>query len=392
MSSLRDKRDTRGRLGRRVAFAAAVVSVASLAIAGTAIAGQDPLKGGSVAIQLQGSKALKLSPASLSLPITGGAVDPIDGSGSVTTTGALKAKHGGRKVKVKIIGLTFGPNGAPGSIAAKIGKKKVARFGALAGGTTTRDGWGAKIENVTATLASKGAAALNRAFNPKGGKGAKSAAKGGVRAGAPLGSVTATTVPRTVEVLPGGTTTLVTDMSLVTKLQAHCVDALTGGVTAIPPATLNLLTATFTFPNVGGTIAPDFSDGRLITAGGQLIKKKTTPLITPSACTSADPPEGTSVTQTDFETDFALNAFSAQAITPTGPLGLGAVGELHLDQGTVSIDPDTKDITVSDVPITLAFLAAQVLNTVFPNESGDPSNDFQQGDPVGTLSITAKAR
>jgi hypothetical protein len=380
-------------MGRRAAFAATLASLAWLTIAGTALAGQDPLKGGSVAIQLQGSKALKLSPGSLSLPITGGAVDPIDGSGTVNTTGAFKAKHGGRKVKVKIISLTFGASGAPGSIAAKIGKKKVARFGALAGGTTTRDGWGAKIQNVTATLASKGAAALNRAFNPKGGKkGAKSAAKKGVKAGVPLGSVTATTVPRTVEVLPGGTTTLVTDMSLVTKLQAHCVDALTGGVTAIPPATLNLLTATFTFPNVGGTIAPDLSDGRLITAGGQVIKKKTTPLITPNACNTADPPEGTQVLQTDFETDFALNAFSAQAVTPTGPLGLGAVGELHLDQGTASVDPDTKDITINDVPVTLAFLAAQVLNTVFPNESGDPSNDFQQGDPVGTLSITAKAR
>jgi hypothetical protein len=383
-------------MGRPAALAAVLGCVACLAIVATAMAGQDPLKGGSVAIQLQGSKALKLSPASLSLPITGGAVDPIDGSGSVTTAGAFKAKHGGRKVKVKITGLTFGANGAPGTIAAKIGKKKVARFGALAGGTTTRDGWGAKIDNVTATLASKGASALNTAFNPKGGKGAKSAAKGGVRAGAPLGSVTATTVPQTVEVLPGGETDLVADMAFVNKLRTHCVDALyvvDPGVSAIPPATLNLLSSTFTFPVVGGTIAPDLSDGRLITSGGQLIKKNNSP-INPdaSACSAADPPFGTSVTQTDFETDFALNAFSAQAVTPSGPLGLGAVGELHLDQGTASVDPNTKDITISNVPLTLAFLAAQVLNTVFPNVSGDPANDFQQGDPVGTLSITAKAR
>jgi hypothetical protein len=82
-----------------------------LALSGVALAGQDQLKGGSVVIQLQSSRGLKLKPAGLTLPITGGAVDPINGSGTVQVTGGFQAKRGKGKTKVKLTSLTLGANG-----------------------------------------------------------------------------------------------------------------------------------------------------------------------------------------------------------------------------------------------------------------------------------------
>jgi hypothetical protein len=46
-------------------------------------------------------------------------------------------------------------------------------------------------------------------------------------------------------------------------------------------------------------------------------------------------------------------------------------------------------VTLTDVPVTFAFLTASTLGLVFPNVSGDPSNDFAAGDPLGTVSLTA---
>ncbi len=185
MPSLRDKHKNASLRGLT---AAVLATLALVAIAGSAMAGQDQLKGGSVVLQLQGSRALKLKPTTLNLAITGGAIDPIDGSGTVQVSGGFKAKRGKRKAKVTITSFTFGANGGPGNIAAKVGKRKVGSFGTLAGGTVTRDGWGARIENVSASLAGKGAKALNRAFSGRKHKGAKKSGGGKVKAGQPLGT------------------------------------------------------------------------------------------------------------------------------------------------------------------------------------------------------------
>src|SRR5690349_12137531 len=148
--------------------------------AAPAPAAQDKLKGGWVVMQLRGSKGLKLKPSTLTLQISGGAIDPVDGSGTANTSGAIKARKGKEKAKIKITSVTFGANGGAGSISAKIGKRKVGSFGKLAGGSVTRDGWGAAIAGVDAKLSSKGAKALG--FK-------------GVKGGQRLGSVSATTVP-----------------------------------------------------------------------------------------------------------------------------------------------------------------------------------------------------
>src|SRR5262245_28473001 len=194
---------------RRTAVGLTLVALAlaaGLFGASAALAGTDPLSSSSsVVLQLQSSHGLKLKPRSLTLPVaTGSGLDPTTGAGSILTNGGFKAMQGGRKTKVKITQVTLGANGGPGSMDAKVGKRKVKGFGKLSGGTLTRNGWGANLDGVTAKLGKKGANALKQALVP--GKSAKkaSAAAGGIKAGQPLGTASVSAVPTTVEVLPGG--------------------------------------------------------------------------------------------------------------------------------------------------------------------------------------------
>lgn len=158
--------DKRTYARRRGAIAAVVALAGLLALSGTATAGQDELKGGSVVFQLQNSRGLKLKPKSLTMRITGGAVDPVDGSGTVQVRGGFKAKRGNGKAAVQVTTLTLGANGGRGSITAKVGKDFVGNFATLSSGTVARSGWGATISSIRATIAGKGAKALNNAFSP----------------------------------------------------------------------------------------------------------------------------------------------------------------------------------------------------------------------------------
>src|SRR5690349_24309736 len=98
MTAVRDKRVRR----RSAAIAAVVAIVCGLVLSATAMAAQDELKGGSVVLQLQNGRGIKISPKHLSMPISGGAVDPVDGSGTVQVNGGFKARRGKGKAKVKI--------------------------------------------------------------------------------------------------------------------------------------------------------------------------------------------------------------------------------------------------------------------------------------------------
>jgi hypothetical protein len=388
MSSLRDKRERAGRCGLAVVL---LVSVALLAISSSAFAGPDDLKGGSVLMQLQGSRGLKLKPGTLTLSITGGAIDPVDGSGTAQVSGSFKAKRGKGKAKVKILSLTLGANGGQGTILAKVGKDFVSNFGTLRGGTVTRDGWGAKIENVSASIAGKGAKALNSAFSPRKGKGASKSAGGRVKAGQPLGKIVSmTTVPLSVEVVPGtGSMTLTTDLggAFASKLPNHCISLM--GVTAIAPAVMELLPpGAFTFPVAGGSASPDFNAGELLTAGGQTITKDNG-LGTPGACSSAAPPVGTKLLSTDLSVAFSQNQLKAIATLPSGTsLPRAPLADIDFSTGTRSVDPNTKTLSVTGATVKLASLAAPLLNQTFPRATTNASDDFAPGDVIGTIDIT----
>jgi hypothetical protein len=384
-----EARDNRTGVLRHGAIAVAAAVVAGGVLASSAIATQDRLKGGSVVMQLRGSHGLKLKPSTLTLPITGGAIDPLDGSGTANVTGAIKARKGKVRAKVKITSVSFGANGGPGRISAKIDKHK-ASFGTLTGGSVARDGWGASITGVGAKLSGRGAKALD--FR-------------GVKAGRALGTVSATTVPATVAVVPGsGDMILSTSATgpFVSKLSSHCIDPLPTatppGVAPIAPAkTTDLLGTTYDFPVSGGAVAPDTSDGELITAGGQAITKNTSalgpPLGNPAACASAAPPVGTALVSTNIGVDFAHNYLNSDALLPTGFTMRAPLADVDFSTGSRSVDPNTKALTITGATASLSYLAALTLNQFFPTESGDPNDDFAQGDLIGTVSVTgAKLR
>jgi hypothetical protein len=368
-----------------------------LAFSGTAIAGPDDLKGGSVVIQLQNSGGLKLKPKALTLPIASGSVDPVDGSGTVQVIGGFKAKRGKAKVAVKITALTLGANGGRGSITAKVNKDFVPNFGTLTGGTVARAGWGATISNIKATLAGKGAKALSKALSGKKGKGAKKSAGRKVKAGLPLGTiVSVTTDPSAVEVVPGtGELVLHTQAvppgPFVSKLSQHCIDPVLGtpaGVTPIAPATTSGVGgADYHFPVAGGSAAPDFSAGEVITAGGQTLTKNSSPL-NPSGCSNG-PPVGTNLQSTDISVAFGLGTLQSIPTLPGGTtLPRAPLATIDFSTGSRSVDPNTKILTVTGAEVKLAALAAPLLNATFPNESTDPSNDFATGDLIGTIDLT----
>jgi hypothetical protein len=377
---------------RRRGGAIAVIGLAMLfAFSGTAVAGQDELKGGSVALRLQNSGGMKLKPKSLTPAITGGAVDPVDGSGTVQLNGAFNARRGKGKTKVRITTLNLGANGGQGSVIAKVGKEFVSNFASLSGGTVVRAGWGATISDIRMSIAGRGAKALTKALSPKKGKGAKKSGGGKVKAGKPLGTIVSlTTDPRSVEVVPGtGTLTLHTDLggAFASKLPQHCIEPLSGGVAPIAPATQNL--ADFDFPVTLGSAAPDFSAGEVVTGGGQTITKNSTPVLTPAACGSANPPNGTALVSTDLSVAFDVNSVRSIPTLPTGTtLPRAPLATVDFSTGSRSVDPNTKTLTVTGATIKLSDLAAPLLNQTFPTESGDSSDDFARGDVIGTIDLT----
>jgi hypothetical protein len=395
MPRVRDKRED---FRRRGAIAGTVALAGLLALAGSATAGPDELKGGSAVLQLKNARGLKLKPKGLTLPISGGAVDPISGGGTVQVSGGFRAKRGKGKAKVRITRLTLGANGGRGSVAAKVGKRSVGSFATLTGGTVARNGFGATISNIRATIARKGAQALNRAFSPKKRKGARKSARGGVKAGQPLGTIVSlTTDPRSIEVVPGTGELILETQALppgpfVSKLSPHCIDPLpTGsppGVAPIPPATTDLAGTTYTFPVSGGSAAPDFTAGEVITAGGQtLTKNQSIDPLFPDSCDSAAPPVGTKLVSTEIGVNFANNLLNSTATLPTGASLRAPLGNIDFSTGTRSFDPTTSELTVTGATAQLSFPAALTLNQFFPNQSGDPGNDFVEGDLIGTIDL-----
>jgi hypothetical protein len=371
----------------RLALAASAAVLASLAVAGPAAAGTDPLSGGSVQLAPVAPKGLKVSPRPATFQIVGGDLDPVTGAGTARVNGTLVFKRKGkpkRKTAVRVESFTFAPGGQ-GTVEAAVRGNSMPAFATISGGSVARNGLGAALSGISARLTGGGAKALSRAFTRKGEKRRK------VKAGN-LGTVSAQTIPRTVEVVPGsGTMTLVADLALASKLLAHCINpVLPGGLEAVAPGTFNLLTSTFTFPVSGGSLAPDFSSGNIVTDGGQRLGKNDS-LPVPFTCNEGVP-LGTNIVQTNLTPDFGLSALQAGVSTNGQPVFPAAVGTLDLSAGSLQFDPATKQVTVTDVPVNLYEIAATVLNETFPNESGNPSNDFNSSDSLGTLSVTATLR
>jgi hypothetical protein len=146
--------------------------------------------------------------------------------------------------------------------------------------------------------------------------------------------------------------------------------------------------ADFEFPVSGGAAAPDFSAGEVLTAGGQTLTKNSTPLLTPDSCPSAQPPNGTSLVSTEIGVNFAHNFLNSTAALPTGFSLRAPLADIDFSTGSRSFDPGMNELTVTGATVGLSLPAAVTLNQFFPTQSGNPDDDFVEGDVIGTIDLT----
>jgi hypothetical protein len=371
------------RSGRAFKVAAAFSAAALLITASAAFGAADPLKGGSTTLgPLKLPKKVKVSAKggatksgkTVTLPITGGQLDPTNGSGPVQDGGKIVLKKGKEKATLTSIVTTFG---AGGSISAKVnGKNK--KLATISGGAVGRAGFGGTVTDAVAKLTKKGAKALNKALG---------ITQGGFKGGK-LGKISTTTVPSTVTVKSATSSTtedltglptcagLGTCTTFAGKLAEDGISSTpSNGASLTPPPNVVL---TFT-PQTGGSIAPDCTAGTLTGSQGSITLSRG-----PASITQSNPVD-------DFSGKVVTFDVSA---TGVGALGRAPATNLIVTPGTCNADPANKTITVTATQTVLG-LAAQTVNQVFgldgsPCGPGGPPQDcpLAGGDVVGTTQYT----
>jgi hypothetical protein len=356
--------------------------------ASAAFGAADPLKGGTTTLaNLKLPKKVKLaakggatkSGKTVTLPITGGSLDPTNGSGPVQNGGSIQLKKGKKKAKLTSIVTTFGSGGG---ISAKLnGKKKT--LAKISGGAVGRAGFGGTVTDAVAKLTKKGANALNKALG---------ITRGGFKGGK-LGALSTTTVPSTVTVKSATSSTTEDVTGLPACAGAGTCTTFAGklaenGISLTPSNGANItgpfpapVVLTFT-PQTGGSIAPDCTAGTLTGSQGAVTLAK----------------DGASITQANPNDDFTAKVVSFEvSATGLGSLPRSAATNLIVTPGACLADPATKTITVTATQ-TVTGTAASVLNQLFgltgtmncPGAALPPNHNcpLAGGDVVGTSMYT----
>jgi hypothetical protein len=369
--------------------AAVLTAAALLMTASAAFGAADPLKGGTTTIgPLKLPKKVNVSTRggatkrgkTVTLPITGGSLDPTNGSGPVQNGGSIVLKRGKHKAKLTGIVTTFGSGGkiAIQAIGSKYKEHKGQKIAKILGGTVGRAGFGGTVTNAVAKLTKKGAKSLNRALGIR---------KGGFKGGK-LGTISTSTVPLTVAVTSAESST---SEYIGDIINGNCVPSGTcftyagkiteDGITATASngatSTGNPPVVTFT-PQTGGSMSPQCTGGTLTGSQGTI--------------TLADSVTGNVITQSNPQDEFGNVdvTFDATA-TGLGSLGRATATNLVVTPGTCAADAATKTITVTAIQSVFPA-AATLANQVFgltgsPCGAGAPAVKqrcpLAGGDPIG---------
>ncbi|MGE0066458.1 MAG: hypothetical protein AB7T48_03805 [Solirubrobacterales bacterium] len=383
---------------------------ALLAFAPFASAASDPVGGGNTTLTLNGGwtnylktfgikvqkeGSTKLSGKKATFTNTGGSVDPLTGLGEVTLGGGLKFKAGKKKAPVKAMVL----NTSKKAIFAKVAGKQM-KFATVAGWSQVRNGFGVNITVKKLKLTNSAASQLNKKTGYAKGK-PKPFIKNKL-----IGKSASEVVPSTVVVLPSGNATLALSKEALEKLAKVGPTVEVGpGVFANPfavklaPVAPTTVTnpgppPTVAFPISGGTMGPTGTAGTLQTAGGLTLKQNL----------EAAGPNGageTTLTLGNIYVDMATKQATVEVSitnpkTPAANLGnLGRASIADLVIGSVTADPATRTVSVTNAAATLQAVTAETLNSVFikPIEDVTKAPDdvkFAAGDPLGTFSFTAQ--
>lgn len=356
MTDASQPRSARGKMLPAGILATALIAL--LAFAPLASATPDPVGSGTTTVTLNNGwtkylktfgikiqkigKTTKLKGKKVTFTNTGGSLDPTNGRGEVTLGGGLKFKAGKKKAPVKALVL----NTQKKALFAKVGGKKV-KFASVAGWSQTRDGFGVDLRIKKLKLTNAAANQLNKKTGYKKGK-PKPFLKNKL-----IGKGTSEVQPATVTVLPGGVMNLATDPTTINKLKDVEVTIPVTAPTTEPSPGL------YSFPIVGGSLAPGGTAGTAQSAGGlQLLQKLPTG------------PETfieTEITLGNVWADLSAKTLTVEVIaksTASPDLNLGNLGRSSIADITVAglvADPATRTISVN-APAVLQPIAAEVLN------------------------------
>jgi hypothetical protein len=373
-------------LGRMGIIGAVATLLGLLIFSSSASAARDPLAPGATDMHMKKGFMRKLSNnsiqvralgnASLSgnrirVPSWGGKLDPTDGQGFVENGGGFKFELGGRGVPVTKATV----NTVKLAVYATVAKAHM-QFGTITGFSTVRDGFGADVKAIKLALTEKAARRISNRLGLIGGH--------RLEGGRVMSNLWSATQPATVTVLPQGSATLEGNLATLKKFGEKGVK-LPEGISAVAPAT-KPNPISFQFPIVGGTLAPDASNGTVQTSGGVQILKEAEPISPTMKLLNI---------YADFETKAATVEIE---ITPAPPfpdaVGRSSIADLALEGATVVADPNARTISVTGAEARLQAVAAATLNDVFnqPAPEPPPASNFVVGDSLGKFSLSVQAQ
>jgi hypothetical protein len=414
----------RGLMLSVVAMVAALVAL--LAFAPFASATSDPVASGTTTVTLNkgfvkrlkqyGIKVLKVSPGKVNgrkvtLPVSGGSMDPTNGLGSLELGGGIKFKAGKKSAPVNTLVLDTAQSSLTGKVAGK--SMKVAGVSNL---TFVRNGFGVNVNVGKLKLTGKAAKQLNKKLGFTGQKKGKEHGKGHKRAAASkssqppfkgnqvLGGSFSETQPKTVAVIATGNAQLVISPVALQKLATVGPE--------LPPASgehpfavklapvaptqiVSLSPVTAAFPISGGSMGPSATTGILQTAGGLRLTQNLEGLGGNGE---------TILTMGNIWVDLGAKTASVEVSIENaknkelnrGNLGRASIADIQLTGATITSNPATRTVSVQNASATLQAVTAETLNSVFigPMEKafGPQPNKFAAGDPLGTFSFTAQTQ
>ncbi len=361
MSDVTQPRKARGKLLPVAIVASALIAL--LALAPFASAAPDPVASGSTKLTLQksfvkylgtfgikvaGTGKAKVKGATVTLPVSGGSVDPTTGVGTLTHKGGLKLTAG--KMKVKINALEV--NTKKKMLTGKAGGKKI-QLAKLAGLKTSRNGFGANLIANKVKLTPAGANALNKALGFAGGK--------------PLpflknkliASSKSEEQPKETALVPGGTMTFALNAELAKKLS----DVKAKVVPLTGTTTLSTAPPVFSFPITGGTFSATGTAGTVQSGGGLSLVQNLTLATTPAPTNLK-----TNITLGGFWYDLQAKTITVEVSatsTASKELNLGALGRssvANVTIGGILADPKTRSVAVQNSSAVLQPLSGEVLN------------------------------
>jgi hypothetical protein len=352
------------------AQAAGVLALlASFLLAPAAKATYDPIGSGTVKLVLdkgfvsqmrkQGVKVIAKAPAKLksgavTLPVSGGSLDPTLSKGETETEGSVVFQAGNRKVPLRHLETKIKKT----PLYAKVGggQLKVTSAKSL---SFKREGFASSFGAKGLALTEKVATRLNK----------KLRTGDFFHEGQLIGTLKSITQPQLVSVLPQGQATLIPDPAFLAKLKGLFVS-----LNPISPAELSP-GPVLHFPIAGGgQLSPSASEGTLRTAGAiELLQLG-----------------AGQVFQSEYWFDLGAKATAAEVDiepTPAFPGKLGQIGVFAVDMARAAIasEPKSRTISVSGAPLTLTAQTAQSFNEAFA--AGKAT--FASGEAFGAVSFAA---